>query len=438
MRKQTWIRFGLASVIMAGGTSAIVVGCGGDDTAVTPPADGGKDSAFPDTGSPDSPTTDGGGTDGDAAPQKPHAKIIIVHASPNAPDLRFCFGIGSKADGSDLAVSPSSPLPNDDSNLPTGKTYPGLYVGSGGALPDTIDLEPKAITGFAITVPNDKIKNDVKSNPNGRLCNELIGATGTGGTGATTLTTAEFLKIPTIPAGTFVKGNTYLLALTGCIPGSGTAAQCGAGFNATTGNLGIKIVQLDKTVADAAKLGLQVVHAAPAVDGVIGATIAPGGGTNLKNTFGITLDNLDGGNPPNPPAASGVNYGYGLDGGAAVPQVYSAADYVHAVAYDSITATFPTPPADAGLEGGTAVAPVKTIAIPFGAVQTLSYGTFDGGIGIGPAGTPLYVPGANYTLILVGDPSAQQLVVDGGRNPNYDGHGVHFLMFPNDPPLPKL
>ena len=59
-------------------------------------------------------------------------------------------------------------------------------------------------------------------------------------------------------------------------------------------------------------------------------------------------------------------------------------------------------------------------------------------IGAGPAGQRLYTPNANFTLILLGDPTAQQRFSDGGLNPVYDGHGIHFLMFPNDPPLPPL
>ena len=439
MRKQTWIRFGLSSVIVGSAAfAALGVGCSGDDTAVTPAGDSGHaDTSFQDTGLGEGGGNEAGetGTDGGLK----HAKIIIVHGSPYAPDLRFCFGTGAKADGSDLAVGPLPALPHDDSNL-GGRAYPGLYVGTGGALPDLTDLETKAITGFVIPLPQAKIAGDVKSNAAEHNCGDIIGATGGGGILAPT----EFLKIPTIPAGTFVKGNTYLLALTGCLPGDTSGlgdgkAKCGPNYATATGNLGIRIIKLDKTVADSAKLGVQVIHLAQPVDGFL--PLGNGGffDQGVKTTIGLTRDDLDGGNPPNAPIAVGINYGYGLDGGTATPQTYANADYAHAIAYAVIKGYHTVPAnADAGTDASTVALTAANPGFPFGALQKLTYGGFDGGIGVGPAGLPIYTSGGNYTLIFLGDPTAQQLVVDGGLNPAYDGHGVHMMMFPNDPPLPSL
>jgi len=458
MRKQTWIRYGLASVIMMGGAfAALAVVCGGDDS-VNPPADGGHaDVTASEGGSNEGGGNEGGldsGKDADAGPA--HAKIVVVHASPNAPDIRFCFGTGVMDNGSDLAVGPLPALPHDDSTLPGpyGQTYPALYAGTGGALPDLTNLETKAVTGFVIPMPQTKIAGDVKSNAQERTCDTLIGANGAGGTGTNTLSPTanppDYIKLPTIPKGTFKSGNTYLLAITGCLGGDTSGlgdgkAKCGSNYdkNQPLGNLGIKIIQLDRTVADTTKLGLAVVHASSAVDGFL--PLANGGyfDQGVKTTFGLTRDDLDGGSPPNAPVAVLKNYGYGFDGGTATPQTYTNNDYAHAVAYAAVTG-FHTVPAnpDAGTDASVAAVPATTVALPFGVLQKLSYGSFDGGIGVGPTGAPLYVAGQNYTLIFLGDPTAQQLIVqtDAGPqpNPNYKGYGLHMMMFPNDPPLPKL
>lgn len=360
-----------------------------------------------------------------------HAKIILVHAAPYAPDFRICFGVGAKNDGSDVAIGPLPPLPHDDTNLPLEKTYPALYAGSGGALPDLTNLETKAITPFLIPVPNTKLANDVKSNVNERTCDTLIGTTGQGGTSTNTLVrNTDFFQLATVPTGTFKQGNTFIIGFTGCVRGntSSTAMQeCGATYDVTSGNLVMKLVQLDRVVTDPTKIGLQVLHLARAIDGYVSAS--PGFTGGMKNFVGIALDNN--GLPPNAPVGDAINYG------AFVPPVaasdtYSASQYAHSVAYDRIVGYTLMP------DAAPAETTVGTAAFPFAVVQRLTYGSVDAGNGIGPAGQPLYLPGANYTLVLVGDPTAEQLVDDGGANPRYDGHGIHVLMFPNDPPLPKL
>ncbi len=450
MRKQTWIRFGLSSVIMASAACAAAgVGCSGDDNVIATTSDSGKDGTTgfeggADTG-PGIDSGDGGGNEGGMAN---HAKILAVNATGYGPDFRFCFGTGTMADGSDLAVSPIAALPHDDSNLPQGKTYPGLYAGAGGPFPDLVDLEPKALTGFLIPMTAANITalaGDVKSSATERACDVLIGNKGQGGV----LAAGAFFKIPTIPAGTFKKSNSFMLALTGCAAGDTSPsasgnngkAKCGAAYDTAVGNIGLRIVQLDRVVADTTKLGLQVLHLAQAVDGFV--SISNGGffDQGVKTFIGLSRDDLDGGNPPNAPVGNGINYGaFVPEGGVAAPEVYANADYAHAVAYAKIFGYHTVPAnADAGTDAAVvAIQAGQTAAFPFGALQKLSYGSFDGGIGVGPAGAPVYLANGNYTLIFLGDPTAQQLIVDGGINQAYDGHGIHFVMFPNDPALPKL
>jgi hypothetical protein len=274
-----------------------------------------------------------------------------------------------------------------------------------------------------IPVPNVKIANDVRSNPNERTCDTLIGPTGQGGTGTNTLVRdTDFFRLVTIPAGTFTKGNTFVVALTGCVRGDTSSAakqKCGATYDSATGNLGWKVVQLDRFVADSTKLGLQVLHLAQPLDGYVGAMFDGG----VKNVIGIAVE----GGAPNAPVANGIGFG-ALVPMLAGPQIYATSDYVRTSAYDEIH----------GYDTTDASTIVARPALSFHAIQMLTYGSYDGGTGIGPAGQAIYLPGANYTLILIGDPNADPPYDDGGANPRYDGHGVHFLMFPNDPPLPRL
>src|SRR5579864_6358964 len=102
MRQMTWIRWGLASVLITSlGAMVIAVGCGGDDTnPVNPGKDSGTDS-LPNgggtggghgggTGGGTAGGTGGGGG-GDSGTANP--KAIFLHASPDLPIFRFCFGV---------------------------------------------------------------------------------------------------------------------------------------------------------------------------------------------------------------------------------------------------------------------------------------------------------------------------------------------------------
>src|SRR5689334_12512659 len=78
--------------------------CDGDNT---PPS-------FFDSGSADA-TTDATSDASDASDAAPttHAKVILVHASPDVAALRLCFALGVQNDGSDAKMAPIAPLPNN-------------------------------------------------------------------------------------------------------------------------------------------------------------------------------------------------------------------------------------------------------------------------------------------------------------------------------------
>ena len=129
MRNKKWLRYGLASTVLAfGAFGGILIACGDDDsgvTANTPDASNDNntngDNSNPDVNNPDvnNPET---------STPKP-ANIYVVHAAtdygPTNPVgmVRVCYATKS-ASAADFGISPLPPLPAtspDGSALPIGK-----------------------------------------------------------------------------------------------------------------------------------------------------------------------------------------------------------------------------------------------------------------------------------------------------------------------------
>jgi hypothetical protein len=436
MRQMTWIRYGLASVILAAGAlGTLAIGCSDDDSSGGTGTDGGSKDAAKDSPIIGNDASEGGGPvdsgrDGEGGPPPaPHGKVIVVHGSQDLYPIRFCFGTGQADDGSDLKVTPIAALPHDDTAQPVSATAPlgpALYAGTGGPLPDLIDLSKVAITGFVINA--QKIgptatggTNDIKSNANERSCDAMIGATGTNpGTG---LTSADIIRLPTIPKGTFASSSTHIVLLNGCLGGNAAGAiKCGPGYldAGTAGNLNLKITQQDRTTTDGG-MGVQFLQGSTPWDGVLSAQSL---GTYAGTVAGFAdlTPIADGGTavpistplgpvkfPQLTPATAQPNPGLG----SRVPQ--ATAFYVRAINGD----------------GGT----IANVPLPLNVIQLLSgqHNPQDGGAG------SMFADGYNFTFVLLGDPDptvGQLGGPDGG--PAYNGHGVHVIAFSNDPVLGKL
>src|ERR1019366_4927538 len=231
MQKKKWARLGLAVVIVSGAFAGMsAAGCGGDDSSGTPKPDGGKsDSSIPpgDSGpGPDSGQLGDSATksDGDGGPTVPNAKVYVIPAAtdPLAPPFRFCFGIGSPADGGTVSIAPFPPLP--DSPLAPSFPIAGFFPGFGGPLnsaPQLKSFDLNTLTLSLYAIDATKIANDtVDGGPDGGAepeCASFIGAAGAGG-GTLTLNT-DFWYLGTIPQGTLKHGETWVAAITGCVPG---------------------------------------------------------------------------------------------------------------------------------------------------------------------------------------------------------------------------
>jgi len=421
MKSRTWLRYALgAAMASCLGAGGLIAGCGGDDTTNNPTTDGGSDgdntdgNTTADTGPGDTGTTDG---TTEAGP--PNAKLIVVHASPNVPAVRVCFGVGP---GNGTVTNAFAALPD---TAPASLPYPGIFPGTGGVFPDVgLDLSPLALTPYAILA--SVIAGDTKAGSDGgkeRTCDKLIGTDGKGkagaGGGALTLGT-DYVQLPNLPAGTFAKGKTLLIAITGCLPGAangGSTDKCGSDWTVANGNVGVKILSLDKAAAPGATgMGIQVAHLSSPLENT--AVFSAGAGIYPY----ITLP---------APADGGTDSGDGGDGGDAAPpappKVWlggpdkygslspAAAQIVTGV--DPTTAKFGFSVTDKGAPAG---------ALPLTQIQLLTIGS--------PTPADYFKNGGVYTFVVVGDP-AEPSTTDAGT-PNLKT--LHFLGFPNDPAVPSL
>ncbi|MGO8994186.1 MAG: hypothetical protein ACLQVI_12725 [Polyangiaceae bacterium] len=416
----------------------------------------------------------------------PGANLVIAHTAPGVPPLRVCLATASA-----LAASPSVvPIPPLPDTVGVAPAYPatgpysgvaagtpGIYPGTIGAFPSLgLSYEELAITPFVVLASS--IANDVDLDGGvgvnlgdggiEETCVALIGTHGLGAEdtasgstpGRLTLGT-DFFPLPVIPFGTLANAKTYLLTVNGCLPGGTVLPATTPGEPALTcgsGDAGpwIGVAEMDTTTVPAdGGIGVQFAHRstalestpvlcttpsctsdveihAPASDGVWPAFLTPfdfdaGEGVGEQQAFA-------------PTELAQVPVSYSGPVGVTTPQGGSAISPVVSVPVNvagGSTTYFGVlvQPLDGGAPNanpwpGTfngAPAPGDLILLPLSKVQLLSAWnatTVGGSLG--------FVPGQNYTFILTGDPSAEQLLnADGGLNPEWDGRGVEFLAFPN-------
>jgi hypothetical protein len=444
MRKLTWIRYGLASVILVGGAGGLAaLGCSGDDN-VGPGLDAGSDSPI---SPPDNfvPPVDGNVDSNppptDAPPAPKHAKLILVNASPDFGPARFCFA--TSPDGTTFTIAGVPARPDTVGVSPLGTPLPpGLYQGTGGPLPDLLDYSQIAVRAYVIHSASIATQT-ADAGAAEKTCDQLVG------TGGSLTAGQDYFQIPgnngSIPKGLLAHNTTWVIALTGCGPaapndaGDGTGipqstARCGADWTGATGNIDAKLFQLDTTTAAPdGGFGAQTVHAASALDGIEQALLDQATGLPLgvaQNT-GFAAPGVDGG-PPTPlglialmqtyntvaPAAAAPNLGVVLANqasptGSNVYSVVTVATNADAAVVD-----------DAGQP-----MVVDQFGLPLGVISLLSTG-----VPGGPDGG-YFQAGENYGFVIVGDPEAEPLFVfdDAGtpsQNPNYNGFGVHVIAFP--------
>ena len=412
-RERVFLGFGLGAVLVAGGAVALGAGC---SSSSNNPGGSTVDAASETSMTTHDASTDGtvnntkdAGSDAEeieAGPMLPAPKVFLVHASPDplVPPLRFCFGLESGA------VAPTAPLP--DAPLP-GQPFPGLYPGTGGELvaPDGIDITSiLPLTVYAVSAVS--IQNDtVEAGANEVTCENLIFPESAD---AGLKAGQDYFQLAKITKGELVDGNSYVVAITGCLPGStdgGFAAQCGGDYSASKGNLTLTTFTLDSTSTfDAGTLGMQFAHASTAWDS-FAATFDAG---TSAGAFMLGAPPADAGADADAgPTVSNTPVAQQLSFGAVSPMTLQP---VSGLTFDGTSGAFAavvTSPTDV----------VAKLPLPFPIVDELTYGQTvpDGGA---------IQNGKGFVFVLVGDPT-QSLTTDGG-GPNL--HAAHFLAFPTANP----
>lgn len=408
MRNNRWLRTGLASLTIGGlALSAFVVACGDDDSgggsSTSSSGTPGVDSGKADTGTPTDSGVDTGTDSGvDSGPTLPPAKLQLVNAATDFGSsnplgaLRICYKVGATTDTLIWATLP--PLPNRKSGtLP----FPGLFAGTGGPVDGTgVDLSKLVIRPYLLSAASLEAHGlgSTVTAGNDKLCQAIIEADA----GGPFTENTDYWVLPDVPANTFLKGNSYLLVLTGCAGGSAAGtAKCGGDPGAAPGkgNLAINVYKVDTTTAVAAdKLGVQFVSVSNMLDPALANINAA-----LKTTPALMADKAD--------AASATLIG-SIDGGA--PGVVPEFTQTTLVQVSGVTPGHSISP-------NPAVAP---LAFSLPNVAALSFGVGDAGV---------YANGKAFTIVALGDPT---LDPDGGNGgATFNTKFFHFLALPNDPAI---
>lgn len=451
MRNKNWLRYGLASAVVASGAlGAVLVACGDDDSGVTAQPDAGNDtSTAGDTGGGDTGTPDTG-TDATVTP-KP-ANIVVVHGATSygagnpSGIVRVCYATKTASDP-DFTISPLAPLPHSkdtDSQLP----FPGIPIGTGGPFPSTglpleaISIRPYIISAQALAERGITGTTGVAATAR---CNRLLttGFTPDGGFPGDAAATAlaentDYWKLADIPAGTFKNEKTYILSITGCTSDAiADTGKCGnqPGTADTlytptatpgVGNLQVAVLEIDATSTIATdEMGVQVVHISPQYHigrvGSLGAVIRP-----FSPVFGNNAGDIADASTYD--AASNVRV-LGPDASAEIAftgagSVTAQAKLKGIVTASGYFAAHEDNPANNGPFIGIPMNNPGILNLDAGVVtiQYISEGKST------PSTTAAYTNGKAYTFVLVGDPDPA-LAASG--NPLTRLRAIHFLAYPN-------
>jgi hypothetical protein len=372
----------------------LFVGCGSASLGASGfgggSSSGGSSGGNLDTGVPDEgiigDATSDATSDGPADAVAPGTGALFVHASPDLPDLRFCWYVGA-ADAGDAFSATDQAFP---SGAPAAfSNYPAVPVGGAAPLADAssmlggdlylVGLEANALASF-----------EPAGSPQ-HSCYDLM--SGAGGSFSGT----AIHHFPVIPAGTVVQGLTSVIAVEGCLPAlfdsNASTQRCGSSWSTLGGNLHVDVHAFSElTTVPAGQLAVQAQQLSPGLASLVG----------------------DGG-------AAMVSFGpQGGDGGVSVATLSAegTVDPVTAAILDAATV-----PTDYGRLG-------------FGVDVT----GFDGGAGhiwmsleqslrlVQPMQdpAPYYAAQTTFIVAVVGDPNAPHAASDAA----YDGTGLHILVLP--------
>ena len=421
-----WLALG-AAVAASGVGGAAAAGCGSSSGGASAPDAGLDSTSAAEAGGDDSSSP---GIDVEAGPPIVVPTVYVVNASPDAPPLRFCLGLGAPAEGGAFLVAGGQPA---SPQQPTqGFQLAGLYPGYGAVLDDHgLDLDTLTLDVFALDATNPAV---IASTPDGGTatpCEGLIGSDGLGATsdaGGLLRAGRDYWVVGTIPMGALDHGTTWLAAVTGCIPGDVDASTlCPPGYDPTVGSLHLLTWQLDSTtIVAGGAIGAQFVQASSEWESFRQASggVATTAGFLVAGDGGVPEASTDG--AASSPWASFAEIPVARDAGFGSLEPSTLLS-VAGLALDAATAFGAEV---VGGSSGTALPPTP-FAWSLPAVQGLTW----------PGGAPdagVLRGGAGFVFVLVGNPTAAVMYVnpdDGGPGSAeaggvVNGHYPHFLAFP--------
>jgi hypothetical protein len=349
-----------------------------------------------DAGGPDS-TFDGGVVDSsadegaEAAPDAGSPPLFaLVHAAPDVPGVRFCFGVSPSGALAGVVAKPA--------------TAGGLPFGAGGALAVAAS-EAAVLAGtnlYIWAIPVSSINGASDAGPQSTDCAAASGLPGS-------------MLFSMIPAGTFQFNHSYVVAMVGCQDPDvdGGNAVCGSAATdggtlafpsgPVLGNLRLEIVAVDNTTpVPEGAIGAQFLHLSPSLQAVVPGGVIPGITSPGEDDAGANPDASDAATPAavydyadlttTPVAYNGV---YSGPPGSTVAVPSQAFTATTAAAADLGTAGI-------GLRTAGLVVPAPALAsIPLATVAAATLGPgADGGL---PAASDLFTTGQSYTFIAVGN-----------------------------------
>lgn len=433
MRDMKWLRFGIASLtLMTAGLGGIVA-CSDDDTngssSGTPPP-------TPTTPPTANPPPTGSSDAGDGGnPSVNGAKLVFVNAATaiggsSAADpaggIRICFK--TKLEGeAEFGDTTLPPLPNLAADGTTdGGTFgmPGLFIGTGGPIPQTgASYQKTTIRPYVFSAAKLAANNIVGKEAATPRCAALLADEpdyDTAKYGEKLVLNEDYWQLPDVEMGKLQDGKSYLLALTGCTGDStGFSPRCGPVRDGSAnyvpdgepgnGNLQVTILELDTTTTAAAgQFAVAFAHLSPAWQGLLAQPLPP-----VNPILGV---------PPMDGDAGRVS----LDTGAVTfSPAITAASAPKSVPVDPATGFF-------AINGSNPLAPEQPVnPLPLNQSGVEGVGTSQVSIsalsGLGANGI---VAGKVYTFVFVGDPAQLE-------NPN-KLRAPHYIAFDNAFVPPQL
>jgi len=407
MDNRKWVRRGFGSVaLVAAGAGTWGLACSSDNNN---PNLTGLDSGggAPDTGAGSADTgasaTDGtvGSESGSLADSAADTGSIdagvpplisLVHAAPDVPPVRFCFGLSPAGALGGTEAKPVAP-----SGLPFGAGGALAIAPSNAAIISSVDIYIWAVPASSINAANAASFADAgDAGQDYGACSAAVNLPGS-------------MLFAMIPKGTVQYDHSYIVAMDGCQnPGiDGGAAICGVvtteyPSGTALGNLRLEIVEVDNTtVVPANAIGAQFLHLSPSLQAILPAGVIPG----ITSPGEAGVDNDDGGDAA--PPAPVYNYANITTTPVAYNGVY-AGPPGSTVAEPTETFTGTTAAAanletaGIGIRTASLAVPAPSLAsISLDTVATATLGLADGGVP--QTASALFMTGQSYTFVAIGN-----------------------------------